>query len=157
MARTEANIKRRHYKVMFRTAASFTSPADLSAYTTLVGTFTEAGICESKTIKLEFTDGDAVEMDTGVDKKLSSNGLFEAKVIQSAVADYTALLALDNVSTDYLLVDHAGAVAIFVGAATASVNESVVGGEIEGITIRHEAKNVVDKDDFRTRFAIPTS
>lgn len=157
MARATANIKRRHWKLMFRSPASFTTPADLTAYNTLLGTMTEFGICESKTIKLEFTDGDTIEMDTGKDKLLSSNGLLEARGIQSAIADYTALLAIDNVAQDYLLVDHAGEQAIFVGAADARINESVVGGEIEGLTLRYEAKNVVDKDDFRTRFAIPTS
>ena len=158
MARTAANIKKPHYRVLHRTPdTGDVPPADLAAWTTLLATFTELGYCRDKTIKLEFSEGDEEILDDGTKKKLGYNALLEFTLLQSEASDYTAYEAIENLAQDILIADTTNNRAIYIPNALLFFGESVVSGEVEAVPAKYEADNLSAKSDFRTRFAIPTS
>jgi len=160
MARTAASVKKRRYKLYYRAADTFGSAqyADLSSYNTFLDTFTDAGYCRAG---LGFTTekGDVEECDDGTEIVMGFNGNFEAEFLQTTVADYTALEALEGVSTDFLLVPTGTETlhAICIPAATPYLGEEVASGSTEVIKIMYSKTNLAAKSDFRTRFTIPTS
>jgi len=158
MARTAANIKKPHYRVMHRTPdTGDVPPADNAAWITLLATFTEIGYCRDKTIKLEFTEGDEEILDDGTKLKLGYNAVLEFTLLQSMEADYTAYEAIENIAQDILIVDETLSRAIYLPNALLFFGESVLSGDIEAVPAKYEAENLSAKSDFRTRFAIPAA
>jgi hypothetical protein len=158
MARTAANIKKTHYRVMHRAPATGdVPPADLAAWTALKATFTELGFCRDKTIKVEFSEGDEEVLDDGSKLKLGFNGLLEFILLQSEKADYDAYEAIENIAQDILIVDEVTNRAIYIPNALLFFGESVVSGDVEAVPAKYEAENLSSKSSFRVRFAIPTS
>ena len=154
--RATTNIKIPHYRLLYRTAASFTEPATEGDWTTFLATFTEIGYAR-KGIRLELVRGDQEELDSGDDHVLGYNGTLTAELLQTLDTDYDEIEALEGVSTDYLLVDEVLNRAVFIPTALLYIDEAVVSGETEIIPITFSKKNVASRTAFRTRFAIPTS
>ena len=159
MARTAANIKKSHYRVMHRAPAAFTSPADpetdASTFATWLASWTELGICRDKTTKLEFTEGDEEILDDGTKLKLGYNALLEFILLQSLEADYTAYEAIENIAQDIFLYDEVGQKCLFIPNTLLFFAESVVSGDVEAIPAKYEADNKSTKASFRTRFTEP--
>lgn len=160
MARTAASVKKRRYKLYYRAAASFGAGNydTLANYTTFLATFTDAGYCRAG-LGFAIEKGDVEECDDGTELVMGFNGTFEAEFLQTTVADYSALDALEGVSTDFLLVPTGTETlhAICIPATTPYMGEEVKAGNTEVIKIMYDKKNLAEKADFRTRFTIPTT
>ena len=156
MARNTANIEKRRYRILHRTPAAYTQPADAAAFTTFLGTFTELGYCKDKTINLTFEKGEEAELDDGTKKLTEYNGKLEFTLLQSEVADYTNYETIENVEQDLLVYDSITKIVIFLPNALLAFLENVSSGNIEEIPASCE-KVVTSKSDFRKRFAEPTS
>ena len=159
MARTSANIKKRHYRVLHRNPAAFGSGNydTLANWTTFLATFTELGFCRDKTINPRFEEADREVLDEGTIKRMDYNGIVEFVLLQTQVADYTAYEAIENVAQDILLVDETNLVFIFFPNALCWFGENVVSGETESVPAKFEKEGITSKSDFRTRGAIPTT
>lgn len=155
MARTLENIKKRRYKVMNRTPAAFSVPADLTEHNTLLATFSELGYCRDKTIKSDIVKGDEETLDDGKKKTLGRNGVLEGVLLQSGSADYTNYEGIEDIEQDILLVSEE--IAIFFPNAILTFDEGISSGDTEAIPFKYEAENLASKAEFRTRFAVPTS
>jgi len=156
MARTSANVKKAYYRVLHRAPAAFSQPADAAAFATFLGTFTELGFCEGKTVKITFEEGEKFELDDGTQKRIDYLGKVEFTLAQSEVADYTAAEAIENVDQDIFLYSEGTGRCIFIPNALLFFGEAVTGGEVEKMPAIYE-KTVSNKADFRTRFSEPTS
>lgn len=154
MARTLANIGKRHYRVLHRAPATFDQPADLSEWTTFLATFTELGYCRDKTIKQTIEPEEKEALDDGTKLLLSYKGTLEGLLLQSKPADYTAYEAIENTEQDVILVS--SDVCIFLGEAVLDFGEAVVSGEVETVPFKFEKEGMANKSSFRTRFLIPT-
>lgn len=161
MARTLANIEKRHYRVMHRTAAAFTSPADPESsaanFATWLAAFTEIGYCRDKTIKTTIEAADKEPLDDGNEKHMGFNGHLEFLLNQSEPADYTAYEAIENVSQDVLFYSEVTGVCIWFGAVLLGFNEDITSGEVETVLGVADKKDAATKAAFRTRFAEPTT
>lgn len=157
MARSLSNIKKPHYRVLYRDPAAFTVPADLTAWGTFLGTFTELGYCEDKTIKLKGDKGDQITVDDGTKLTQGFNFSLEAKLLQTEAADFTAIGAIHGTSQDILLYAADANRAIFIPTAVPYFLEDTTSGETEAVPMTIERENLASQDDFRTRFAVPTS
>lgn len=151
MARTSGNIRKRYYKIMHRAPAAFTVPADAAAFATFLGTMTDLGICEDKTISVSFEENETVDLDDGTQKKVDFIGKVEGTLLQSETADYTAYEAIENVEQDLLIYDESNEQCIFIPNALIFFAESVNSGDVERVPFSYQ-KTVAAKSDFRTRF-----
>lgn len=155
--RVKTSIKKRRYRLLFRTAATFTQPTTAAEWTTFLATFTELGYARDKSIKFECKRADSEVVDEGDKVYLDYNGKVEAIGLQSAITDYTALEAIEGVDQDLLFVDDVTNRAIFVGEIAPYFDEEATGGETETINLLAEKEGLASKSAFRTRFDIPTS
>ena len=159
MARTAANVKKRRYKFMYRTAAAFGSGNwdTIANHDTFLATFTDGGICRAG---LGFTveNGDIEEIDDGSEIVMGKNAVFEAEFLQSDVTDYTALEAIEGIAQDILLVPTDDLLnEIVIGEALLYIGEEVKSGDTEVIKLTYNKTNVASSSVFRTRFGIPQS
>ncbi len=157
MARTQANIKKRHYRVLHRSPASFSVPASAAEFATFLGTFTELGYCRDKTIKVTINKGDQETLDDGTKLLQGYNCKTEGILLQSEPGDYTAYETIENVKQDILLYAQSTKQCIFFPNALLAFEEAVTSGETESVPFSFEAENVGSKSDFRTRFAESTA
>jgi len=157
MGRDLTKIAKKHYRVMHRTPAVFSSAdyADLTAHTAFLATFTEMGYCRDKSIKVNIEPGEKEPVDTGKKKTIEYNGKAEWLLNQSSVADYTSYEAIEGIDQDILLLSENGLVGIFLPAAILTFKEAVTSGEIETIPCEYEAEGLAAKADFRTRYVVP--
>lgn len=153
--RTLANIKRRHYKMLHRTAAAYTRPTTAALFATFLATFTEMGYCRDKTLKVVLTPAEKEFLDNGAELNLGFNGHIEGVLLQTQAADFTEYESLENVSQDYLFYSEVSDITIFVPTALLSFKEEMVSGEVEGIAFEWNAQNLATKLAFRDRFAEP--
>ena len=138
MARTLANILKRHYRVLFRTPATFSQPADAATFSTIEPSEQEA-------------------LDTGKKKFMGWNGHLEGILLQSEVADYTAVEAIENTEQDILFYSEVTGMCIFFPNAILVFKEAISSGETETIPFEYDAEDLSTKSAFRTRFAEPTT
>lgn len=157
MARTLSNIKKRHYRILHRTPESFSIPADAAAFSTFLATFTELGYCEDKTLESNIKPAEKISLDDGSKLAQGFNGDLKGTLLQSAVADYTAVETIEDTAQDILLYAEDTGTCIFYPEAKLSFEESVKSGEVEKIPFSCEKENFASKSDFRTRFDEPTS
>jgi len=157
MARTLANVLKRHYRVLHRTPAAYTQPADAAAFTTFLATLTEIGYCQDKTIKLTMEPSEQAELDDGKKKHMGWNGHLEGVLLQSAEADYDAYEAIENIEQDIFLYSEVSGQCIFLPEAILVFKEAVSSGDIETIPFEYDATDLATKDAFRDRFEEPTS
>lgn len=157
MARTLANVLKRHYRVLHRAAAAYTQPADAAAFTTFLATFTELGYCRDKTIKLTIEPAEQEVLDDGKKKHMGFNGHIEGVLLQSAEGDYTAYEAIENVEQDILIYSEVSEMCIFLPEALLVFKEAVSSGDTETVPFEYDAENLATKAAFRDRFAEPTS
>lgn len=155
MARTLDNIKKRHYRMLHRTPDTFSIPADAAAFATFLATFTELGYCRDKTLKSTIEPGEKEALDTG--KKLTQglNGKLEGILLQSEVADYTAVEVIEDIEQDTLFYSEISRMCIFFPNAILTFKEAVSSGETENIPFEYEAEDLANKATFRTRFDEP--
>ena len=154
-ARTLANIKRRHYRVMHRTPAAYTRPTTAGNFATFLATFTEMGYCRDKTIKIELTSAEKETLDTGAELGMGFNGHLEFLLLQTEAADFTAYEAFEGIAQDLFFYSEVSDMCIFIPNAILIFKESVVSGEIESIPVEWNATNLATKAAFRDRFAEP--
>lgn len=157
MARSLANIKKPHYRVLYRDPAAFTIPGDLAAWSTFLGTFTELGYCEDKSIILKGDKGDQITVDDGNELIQGFNFTLDAKLLQTEAADFTAIETIHGTSQDILLFAEDVNRAIFIPTAIPYFLEDATSGETESVPMSVERKNLSSQANFRTRFAVPTS
>lgn len=155
--RTTAEIKKPHYRVLFRTPAAFSAPGDAAAFATFLATFTEAGYAEDKTIKMNITKGDEIVLDNGNKLLQGYNGTVEALLLQTEATNYAELEAIENIEQDWLLYAEDAGRVIFFGNAIAAIEEDLTSGETEKMPLKIEKENFANKAAFRTRFAEPTT
>lgn len=159
MARTTANVKKRHYRILHRSPAAF-GPSNydtLANWNTFLATFTELGFCEDKTINPRFEEGESIVLDDGTLKRIDYNGICEFTLVQTEVADYTVYETIENVDQDFLIVSETGGVFLFFPSMPAWFGENVISGDVEKVPAKFEKQGITDKTEFRTRGAIPTS
>ena len=156
MARTTVNIKKRHYRVLNRTPASFTQPTTAAEFSTFLATFSELGYARDKTIELAITKGDQEVLDDAKKLLQGFNCKLAGVLLQSEPGDYTAYESIENIKQDILLYAQNEKMCIFVPNALLLFEEAVKSGETETVPFVYEADNVAAKSDFRTRFAEPT-
>lgn len=160
--RATTEIKKRRYRVLYRSATTVSTPANLTAMDTLVSGFTELGYCEDKSIQLNIVKGDEVVLDTSAKKTVGWNGNFEAKVIQSDPADQATIEGLEGGSYDVMLLPASYAsgdagTCYIIKACVPFVENNVVSGEVENLMFKAEYDNVAARSDILLRFDIPTS
>jgi len=155
MARTTANIKRRHYRVLHRTPEAFSQPADAAAFTTFLATFTELGYADGASIESSIETAEKIDLDDGSKLPVGIKGNLKGTLLQSEVDDYTAVEAIENIKQDVLLYSEATGMCIFYPNAILEFQEAVKSGDVEKIPFVYEAENLSAKSDFRTRFAEP--
>jgi len=157
MARTLANIEKRHYRVMHRTPAAYTQPADAAAFATFLATLTELGYCRDKTIKLTLEPSEQEVLDDGKKKHMGWNGHIEGVLLQSKTADYTAYEAIENIEQDIFLYSEVTGACIFLPEAILVFKEAVSSGDVETVPFEYDAEDLATKAAFRDRFDEPTS
>lgn len=157
MARTLTSIKKRHYRILHRTPEAYTQPADAAAFATFFGTFTELGYARDKTIKLTLEPSEQEALDTGKKKHMGWNGHFEGTLLQSEIADYTAVEAIENIEQDIFVYSEVTGMCIFLPNAILVFNEAVSSGDTEVIPFVYDAEDLATKAAFRDRFQEPTS
>lgn len=155
--RDTTKIKKRRYRILQRTAASFTKPTSAAEYTTLLGTFTEMGYARNKSIKMTIEKGDEEVLDDGTKLLQGYNGKLEGEILQSDEAMYTELTGIENTNIDLLITDEVTNKAVFFPTVRLFFLESITSGETEIIPFVYEKENFSVKSDFRTHFDIPTS
>jgi hypothetical protein len=155
MARTLDNIKKRHYRMLHRTPEAYVEPADAAAFATFLATFTELGYCRDKTLKSTIEPGEKEALDTG--KKLTQglNGKLEGVLLQTDVADYTAVELIEDIEQDILFYSEISGMCIFFPYAILTFKEAVSSGETENIPFEYEAEDLANKAAFRARFQEP--
>jgi hypothetical protein len=156
MARNKASIGKNYYRVLHRDPAAFTTPASAADFTTFIGTLTELGICEDKSIKLNTDENESINIDTGEKCYIDELGTFEFMLTQSAVADHTRYTAVHKVAQDYFLYAEDQGRCIFIPNISMFYKEQLSGGEVEKVQAVYE-RMITDKADFFTRFDEPTS
>ena len=157
MARTLANILKRHYRVMHRAPASYTRPSDAATFATFLGTLTELGYCRDKTIKLTMEPTEQEPLDDGKKKHMGWNGHIEGILLQSAAEDFTAYEAIENIEQDIFIYSEVSEMCIFLPNAILIFKESVSSGDTETVPFEYDAENLATKAAFRDRFAEPTT
>ena len=153
----KTGILKRYFKVYIRNAASYTRPTSAAEWTTLLGTFTQLGVMERKSVKLDVVAGDKIELNDGTTKVLDYKGTFEAKdvnVTPANVDDYNE--NYDNKDVDVLLYDETNGEARVVLNTTLEVEEHDISGDVCYLDLKTE-KVVLSKSVFRDRFTVPTS
>lgn len=160
--RAVTDIKKRQYRILYRDAASVSTPADLAAMATLIGTFTELGYTENKTTKAQITQSEATTLDDGSRQPLGKNGNFETKMLQSGIADQATLEALDGTSKDIMLLpakyaSGAAGNCHILKAAKLNIEFDLTSGELEGVMVKAEWEDVETISDIKHSFSIPTS
>lgn len=156
MSRNSANVLKRHYRVMHRSPAAFSVPADAAAFATFLATFTELGYARDKTIKLTIEPSEVETLDDGTNKQMGWNGHLEGTLLQSTAADYTAYEAIENVDQDILLYSEVTLMCIFLPNALLVFLESISSGDVEAVPFTYDKTDMATKATFRTRFAEPT-
>ena len=156
MARTLANIEKRHYRVLHRTPAAYTQPASAAAFTTFLATFTEIGYCRDKTIKLTLESAEQEVLDDGKKKHMGWNGHIEGVLLQTLEADYDAYEAIENIEQDIFIYSEVTGQCIFLPEAILVFNEAVTSGEVETVPFSYDAEDLATKAAFRDRFEEPT-
>lgn len=157
MARTTANIKKAHYRVMHRAPAAYTQPTSAAEFTTFLGTFTELGYCRDKETKVTFETAEQEVLDDGKNLFQGWNATLEGILLQTEASDYSAYEAIENVLQDIFLYDEVTGRCIFFPNALMVFAEAVVSGEIETVPFRYEATDLPTKAAFRDRFLEPTT
>ena len=155
MARTLANIQKRHYRVLHRAAAAYTEPADAAAFATFLATFTELGYCRDKTIKSTIESSEQEVLDTGKKKHMGWNGHLEGVLLQSEDGDYTAYETIENVEQDIFLYSEVTGMCIFYPEAILVFKEAISSGDVETIPFEYDAEDLATKATFRSRFEEP--
>jgi len=155
MARTLANIQKRHYRVLHRTPEAYSEPADAAAFATFLATFTELGYCRDKTIKATLESSEQEPLDDGKKKHMGWNGHLEGILIQSEVGDYTAYETIENIEQDILFYSEVTGMCIFFPEAILVFNESISSGDVETIPFAYDAEDLATKAAFRSRFEEP--
>lgn len=155
MARTISNIKKRHYRVLHRDPASFEVPTDQSSFDTFLGTFTELGYADGKSIESTIETAEKIDLDDGTKLPVGIKGTLKGTLLQSEVEDYTAVEAIENKKQDVLLYSEDTGMCIFYPNAILEFQEAVKSGDVEKIPFVYEAENLSSKSDFRTRFKRP--
>lgn len=156
-ARATANIEKRHYRVMHRTPAAYTQPADAAAFTTFLATLSELGYCRDKTIKLTMEPSEQEVLDTGKKLHMGWNGHLEGVLLQTLEADYDAYEAIENIEQDIFLYSEVTGQCIFLPEAILVFKEAVSSGDVESIPFEYDAEDLATKATFRDRFEEPTS
>ncbi|WP_456408931.1 hypothetical protein [Caldithrix abyssi] len=157
MGRTLTNIKRRHYRVLHRDPAAFSVPATAADFDTFLATFTELGYCEGGSIESAIETQGKIGLDDGTRLPVGIKGTLKGTLLQSEVADYTAVETIEGVKQDILLYSEDTGMCIFYPNAILEFQESVKSGDIEKIPFTYEAENLGSKSEFRTRFQQPTA
>src|SRR3972149_7181934 len=156
MARTLANILKRHYRVLHRAPAAYTRPSSAALFTTFLATLTELGYCRDKTIKLTIESTEQEVLDDGKKKHMGFNGHLEGILLQSEAADYTAFEAIENIAQDIFIYSEVTGMCIFLPEAILAFSEAVSSGEVETVPFVYDAENLATKAAFRDRFEEPT-
>jgi len=118
MSNAKANVKTFFYKLYIRETGTAMAAADydtLAHWNTFLALFTHAGQCENQNVKLDHEKSGEITVDLGKKRFTTYDGKFEAKYVQGAVADLTAIRAdLVGGDVDILLVDTQNAKAIYI-------------------------------------------
>ena len=153
----KAGILKRYFNVYVRKQAAYTRPTSSSEWDTLLGTFTQLGVMERKSVKLDVVGNDKIELDDGTTKSLDYKGNFEAKDVNTTpdnVDDYND--QYDNEDVDILLHDPIHNEARVVLNTTLAVEEHDISGDVCYVDLKTE-KVVLAKSSFRDRFTVPTT
>jgi hypothetical protein len=142
---------------MHRTPTAYTQPTTAAEFTTFLATFTELGYCRDKTLKMPIEPAEQEVLDDGKKKHMGFNGHLEGVLLQSAVADYTAYEAIENIEQDIFIYSEVSEMCIFLPNAILVFKEAVSSGDTETIPFEYDAENLATKAAFRDRFAEPTS
>ena len=157
---SKSNIKRRYYTVYMRstgTAITSSNYDTLVNWNTFLGLFDHIGYCENKNVKVNVAPDDPVEIDGGEVLNLGKKGTTEIKMLQSEVADKTAMLALEAEDADMLLVDDTNNKFMYIHDKRFNCEQVISSGEVENWMIRHEQNISSHTDYIHTEAAIPTS
>ena len=155
-ARALGSIKRRHYRVMYRTAAAYTQPASAGDMTTFLATLTEMGYARGGSIKYTEEPADVENLDTGQEKNMGFNGHVEAEIIQTQPADYTELEGIEGTELDIFLYSEASLQCIFLPEWIPYFKTQVEGGTTEVIIMTANKTNQSAKSKLKDLFTEPT-
>lgn len=159
MANAVANVKTFFYKLYIRETGTAIAAADydtLAHWNTFIALFTYAGQCENKAVKLDQTPGNEIIVDLGKKRFTTYNCRLEAKYVQGAVADLTAIRAdLIGGDVDILLVDTQNAKAIYIHNQELFVELHETSGDIFNAMLSCEQEIPIDQT-FDTTVTIPS-
>jgi len=118
MANAKANVKTFYYKMYIRehgTAMASTDYDTAAHWATFLALFTYAGQVENQSLKVSHTPSSEIVVDLGKKRFTTYDAKFEAKYVQGAVADLTAIRTdLIGGDVDILLVDTVNQKAIYI-------------------------------------------
>lgn len=158
-ARTLANIKKHHYRVLHRTPAALTSPADPESsaadFATWLASFTELGYARDKTIKAPIVQGDIETLDDTNKKTMGYNLNLEATLLQSDPSDDDEYDALEGTSADLFFYSESTGKCRFYPAVILNFEEQAAGGETEATVLKCIKENASNKAAIRTIFDEP--
>jgi len=105
ITRQTTEIKRRPYRILFRTPAgdALDVPVGAAGFSTFFGTFSEAGFLQKDTLDFSGEDGDSIELDDESLLSLGVNLNLTAELIQTGDTESTDLRAIDRLSQDIML------------------------------------------------------
>jgi len=155
--RATTNIKRRLYQAAYRATASFSVPADASAWTTLLGTFTQFGYIARPSLEAGISKGDVEELDDSNELVLGFNLDLKMKALQTGASEITEFEGLQGDALDVMLYNVDAQRAIVYKNVICNMFDSIRGGETDSWDFELTKRNAAAVTDIRTHFNIPQS
>jgi len=153
--RATTNIKRRLYQVAYRAATTFAVPGSAAAWTTLKGTFTEAGYVRRSSIDGSQEKGDVEELDDASELVLGYNQTVKFTALQTGSTEITAFEALQGDALDIMFYNETAQRAIVYPNCICNVTDIIKGGETDAFNFELTKKNAASITALRTHFDIP--
>jgi len=152
--RDTAAIKRPLWKVMYRAAASFTAPGDISAWNTLIATFAEMGYVGRQSIDVPIEKGGVEVLDDGSELTVGYNITLKFDALQAGVLEIAEYEGLQGDRVDFMFVWPNGGRAIFYGNLLMHVMDVIKGGETDRFRIEAKKQDQPSITAIRTRISL---
>lgn len=155
--RALTNILRRSYRWMYRTTATAAAPADLAAWTTMLGTFTELGYTRKGDTVANINKGDTEILDDDKVKTMSYNLELNTSMLQTGASDLTEIDNINGTNVDIMLVDETALRAHVFKNVVIDIFLRIAGGATDTYAVECAKENASSISSILLSFDIPTS
>lgn len=145
----DTGLIKRRYNTYIRLTAAYTSPGTLAEIATLLGTGTQIGKLEDKSLKINIKSNEAVELNDGTKKITEYIGTVEARDLNHLPANIDTIIdEFDNRYCDFIFDDPVNKILKVVKNCILEVEEEDISGDKSSLILRTE-KKVPAKEEFR--------